>query len=748
MFAILQLAWSEFNIGFSRRRTGAPGVRDFVALAAFFGLMMFLFLLGWSVRDGLWGRIEQVLLGALPDGRPPIRLSYHIDNANKINSNVLNAFTKKFSALTIVPERSGDGEKGAVILPGLNVIIDPAGKIIEIKGPWGQSRKDKRTVPFRIEALPLDSPTWEWILRPTGSMPRQATIGLRRKSSLSHTADDNTAANRTAPLLVAASRHLFDQHFRYDLYRDSIMANRLVPCDLKRQLPVKLTVVDDLKKLILEVKENVVGPGGKRSTVPSYYTFDVLWVDSFPIPSPTALVMPLSTYEVLLLSAESQLADVHPDSIDVSGDRISQVKLTDIDLEQKGQAEFLALASCLGAVTAEQETQGPICDTPVTPMNGGVHPPVETTGTCEGLRERMPIKYPRLINNGQDLLICTGEHRRLRASEIASCWKSSGIESLQKKAPDFAQRLTTSSVSGGGEIAWLGPSVLTVPCKMLSEQDFKLAQALAHDRRSEAEGNKPENSDVSEPAWLKACQAWNSTSGSSASGGPKGFYHLVGYQDVTVFPRSSGSSDQSGGYGPINDEPVNKVIQDLLAWETMLGRAKGSNPVPVFSLNQEYESALVRFGVLSLIIEKVSLPLALGSLALYLSLTIVILSTATAHRRRQYGLLLMTGLTPAKISYIVALQILFSCLVGGIAGVLLFEITLEIVNTLLAQSAIMNEARLLIGLDVPTFLSPITVEVTLLLWIAMLFLAVAIGMLIIYLQGILTARAPIELVKS
>src|SRR5262244_3936664 len=100
MFACSRIAWAEFRVGFSRRSTGAPGARDFVSLAAFFGLMTALVLLGWSVRDGLWGRIEQVLLGALPEGQPPVRLSYHIDNSNKINTSVLQAFTEKFPHLT------------------------------------------------------------------------------------------------------------------------------------------------------------------------------------------------------------------------------------------------------------------------------------------------------------------------------------------------------------------------------------------------------------------------------------------------------------------------------------------------------------------------------------------------------------------------------------------------------------------------------------------------------------------------
>src|SRR4051812_10576167 len=97
MFACTKLAIDEFKVGFSRRATGAPGARDFVSLTAFFGLMTFLIFLAWSARGGLWGRIEQVLLGAMTEGQAPIRLSYHIDNVNKININVLGEFAEKFA---------------------------------------------------------------------------------------------------------------------------------------------------------------------------------------------------------------------------------------------------------------------------------------------------------------------------------------------------------------------------------------------------------------------------------------------------------------------------------------------------------------------------------------------------------------------------------------------------------------------------------------------------------------------------
>jgi len=200
--------------------------------------------------------------------------------------------------------------------------------------------------------------------------------------------------------------------------------------------------------------------------------------------------------------------------------------------------------------------------------------------------------------------------------------------------------------------------------------------------------------------------------------------------------------------GTADDTALNTLTKSLLAWETMLGRAEGGAPAPVFRLDPTYESALVRFGVLSLILAKVSTPLAAGSLVLYLFLTAVILATAIAHRRRQYGLLLMSGIKPSDVGYIVGLQIVLSCIVGGLAGYSVFQATAFVVNMLLAESAIVANARMIIGLDVPSFLPSIDWLTVVALWLGMTFLAVLVGKLVLRLQGITSAQAPIDLVKS
>lgn len=783
MFACSQIAWSEFRVGFSRKSTGASGVRDFVSLTAFFALMTFLILLGWSARDGLWGRIEQVLLGALIEGQPPIRLSYHIDNTNKINVNILQEFAEKFPYLSIVPQQSADGGRGALVLPGLSATSD---KVAEADGSWARGLSDKRVTPFRIDSLPLNSPLWSWIL----SKP---------------SARDLPKLDPVKPvLLVAASRFLFQEHFRYDAYRNAIMADRMVPCDLKALLPERLGRLDDIRYLVLEVKENVTTGQGKRSTVSSYQAFRVIWMDSFPTPEQTAMIVPLSTYEILLVAAERQSVDLYAETLDGgSEERISQIRLAETDLDAEGIPQFNKLASCLGAVPAdagdEREADGrkpgDICKTssPADDVSQAEYrksDPGDMIGSCERLRERTLLKYPRLISSGQDLLICSGEHRLLRGLEVANCAQSAGLKRLKRGDMLFNGRLDVTAVRSPPAIEWLGPSRIAIPCGALNVKDIGFAKALRNDRiRAAARLNASKPLDAipvsagdqtDQDAWISECELYKARNPTDSFEGPRAVFSFLGYQDVTVYPppndsklpvlralrdeiwafirrgfqdfsrvrTAAGLVLNNGSEGQPPDRALNSLSASLLSWETMLGRPDGSAAAPVLRLDPTYESALVRFGVLSLILDKISTPLAAGGLALYLFLTVVILSTATAHRRRQYGLLMMNGITPGDVGYIVAFQIVLSCILGGVAGYGVFLLTAFAINILLAGSAVVAEARMIIGLDVPSFLPSLGGFTIAALWGGMTFLAVLVGTLVLRMQGITTARAPIELVKS
>lgn len=784
MFARSQIAWSEFQVGFSRKSTGASGVRDFVFLTAFFALMAFIILLGWSARDGLWGRIEQILLGALTEGQTPIRLSYHIDNTNKINVNILREFRERFPLMSIVPQRSADGSSGALILPGLSAAPDADGRAADLEGSWARGHTDKRITPFRIDALPLDSPMWSWIF---SKLPAQDLPSLDRSQPL---------------LLVAASRHLFREHFHYDAYRSTIIRNRMVPCDLKALLPERIERPDDIRHLILEVKENI-SDQGKRSTVPSYQAFRVVWMDGFPTPEQTAMIVPLSTYEILLAVAERQTMELNVETLGTAPQaRISQIRLAETDLEADGISQFNKLAACVGAVPVgapvNRETSAEnlldICRlapaTDESPLSEDRKTGAKSSiGSCDRLRERMPLKYPRLVDNGQDLLICSGVHRFLRTEEVTECARSAGLKDFRPGNKLFNGRLEATAVRPPRSIEWLGPSQLAVPCRALSAVDLQLANALRDDwdraaarkklEQPPAGGPSLDDQKADQDAWISDCEQHKANNPVDSFEGPKAVFTFLGYQDVTVFAppvetkmaalqalaheiwnfAGRGFRDFSrvrtatahllngrNGSQP-QDTTLNALAMALLGWETALGRPDGSAAAPVFRLDPSYEGALVRFGVLSLILDKISTPLAGGCLALYLFLTTVILATATAHRRRQYGLLLMNGITPGDIGYIVALQIVLSCILGGVAGYTAFLLTAFAINAMLADSEIVANARMIIGLDVPAFLPSLGGLTVAALWSGMTFLAVTVGTLILRFQGITTARAPIDLAR-
>src|SRR5580704_483397 len=231
---IVRLAWAEFWKAF-KWRVGVPSARDFFWLTLFFALSSFLMFFGWSARQGVWQRFEQVLLGALPDSGPPIRVGFDIERPERITAQLIDAFAKDFPGLSLVPMRDFDGKIGTVVLPGTTSetgpIDQPSASIAPLRNvsrdsasnndadlSWGRSEHGDE-VPFRAFAVPLDAPIWRWIIARGGR---------------------DVAVSGNMPLLVAASRSLFSQHFRYERYRTSIINSPSAPCVLRSMLPEHL----------------------------------------------------------------------------------------------------------------------------------------------------------------------------------------------------------------------------------------------------------------------------------------------------------------------------------------------------------------------------------------------------------------------------------------------------------------------------------------------------------------------------
>ncbi|MGH6817001.1 MAG: hypothetical protein ACREC6_14985, partial [Hyphomicrobiaceae bacterium] len=112
------------------------------------------------------------------------------------------------------------------------------------------------------------------------------------------------------------------------------------------------------------------------------------------------------------------------------------------------------------------------------------------------------------------------------------------------------------------------------------------------------------------------------------------------------------------------------------------------------------------------------------------------------------GLLTMYGTGVWGLRLIVLTQIVLSLLAGGILGYGIATGVVSVVNTLLARSDAAGRAREIIGLDAETFLAHIGLVEAFALWLAMTLLTAGVGYFVLWLRGITTVKAPIELLRS
>ena len=321
---------------------------------------------------------------------------------------------------------------------------------------------------------PLNSPLWSWVL----SKPQ-----ARDLQNLDHA---------QPVLLVAASRFLFQEHFRYDVYRNAIMANRMVPCDLKALLPERLERLDQLGYLVLEVKENITTEQGKRTTVPSYQAFRTVGRQLSHARADGDDRAAFDIRDPACCRRTPDGGDVHRDTRrrgrpadfsnspgrDRSGPRGHSTVQQTRRLSRSGSANI--------GGDSETGTSGVDICKAALPDKGVRQIAADNIGSCERLRARLPLKYPRLVNNGQDLLICGGEHRLLRGREVAECAQAAGMKRLQGGERQFEGRLDVTTVQTPQAIEWLGPSRIAVPCGALSATDLEFAKALRSDRNRAA----------------------------------------------------------------------------------------------------------------------------------------------------------------------------------------------------------------------------------------------------------------------
>jgi hypothetical protein len=303
---------------------------------------------------------------------------------------------------------------------------------------------------------------------------------------------------------------------------------------------------------------------------------------------------------------------------------------------------------------------------------------------------------PRLEESSFELVTAASRAWPLRESDVRQCSQKSGLGNILSSSTVLNERIKIDwTEPPTPSVEWLGPSRVGVPCSALIKDD----QTAGKRNERCAASDNPQDRGI---AWLQ------------------------GYRDAMIYVPS--------------DSSLNEIVRSLLAWQPD-GR-------PVFRLDSAYEGALVRFGVLSTLINLISLPLAFGLGLLYLAVSSVILVITFQHRRAQYGLLVMNGVRPEQIRDIVVMQVALGYAIGSAVGYLLFAISVWGVNDWLAGREIIRNAASLIGLDVPKFLSPLSgVEI---LWIAggMTIVSLILANFILRLQGITNAKSPIELIKS
>jgi hypothetical protein len=764
MWALTRIANAEFWKAFSWN-VGTPAARDFLWLTVFFVLSSFLAFLGFAAHAGMWERFEQVLLGALPASSSPVRVSYHFaDRPERITARLVEDFGREFPALSLVPMRRFDGKSGTVVLPGLTLPRDLS-KLLEqgdgslstvdfdldrqrdderkIDGSlsWGLSKKGGK-VELNIIALPMDSPIWRWVARRSGV--------------------DRAELQKPFPLVMAASRTLFSRHFRYDKYRASLVENQSVPCALRSSLPPTIEDPDELKSLVLEVKE-----GRER---PAFHAFDVIWVDSFPMPDQVAIILGLPTVELLLAAESRPKLGVHLESRGQPSQRIQKIWLRDVAEEPVAKEKFQKMATCLGAGVpfAQQPAptapyQAPLAcngardSTCLGAASPSVHHQAGSSATplaCNATwdpkcawSETCPV--PLLRGDDNDRILETSGQWPLRRQDVASCAASAGLGDIFSPDNQLADNILIELMERTSGLAWQAPGRISVPCKSLVEADYvadRLSGRRINFRCHSAGLPRPWTRHKSMP---DEAASQPSNVGPPRERTPMGTAWLAGYADAMVYANvrdgssvnltrlaSGASADEASGSSP----NLKDLVGILLNW-----KPDGS---PVFTLDPAYESALVRFGVLSTLIDHISTPLGGGLFVLYLVLSSVILATAFLHRRAQYGLLAMNGVQPAQIQYLICVQIMLACLIGCAIGYVLFVAIAVLVNGWLASSPIIKEAGQLIGLEVPNFLGSLSAIQVGAIWLAMSYISVSLACVLLFLQGISHAKAPIDLIKS
>lgn len=719
MRPVERIALAEFvrSFGF---KSGAPGGRDFFSLSIFFWLACFMLFLGVAAKEGTRHRFEQVLLGALPASGPPIQLNTHIDRLEGLTPAVLAKLADDHPHLN-VPVRDFDGQSGVLFVPGFDIYqfkpqedkpqnqSRPASASAETPPQAGTDGKADIAANERRECDRLKKANFAWQCSPSGDLVRFRGLALARTSPIWRWAEGkNRQAAGEGPeqLVVVASRAMFQKHFRYERYWRDVTESIEVPCAIRQDVhaapPARFPNSVDFPTIVLRMKEGVRSPD-------TYHVARVIWVDSLPV-NGVAMVVPLESYEKLLASEGRLGVSVHPETWR-SSRRIVKITFFDFDRVSPSEREsirpaFREFAACLGA----RENDTPLVSRGREPVCGVIQQATDLPKNADPV-----LKVPRLVMENQDASLEVDENHGLRVPEVAKCAARAGLAAYfgpDRTKPNLEVGLQREAAT---PVNWKGPAVVELPCSAVGN--------------SVSVGN---DGVVNDPL----------TKGNSDTRTCEGMTHalLAGFREAFIYVGRGDVRDAGGQPRADDSSGLDTIVQRLLNW-----RHDGR---PVFRLDPGYEGALVRFGVLSTLLERIAMPLSLGALVMYLFLAAVILMTTFAHRRPQYGLLLMNGMRSSQVVWMVLCQIVMAAVFGGVWGFLSFALVRGEINASLADSAVIRRARDLIGLDIPIFIELPSVGTFLLAWAWLTALTALVGIIVLTAQGVTRARAPIMLLKA
>lgn len=167
----------------------------------------------------------------------------------------------------------------------------------------------------------------------------------------------------------------------------------------------------------------------------------------------------------------------------------------------------------------------------------------------------------------------------------------------------------------------------------------------------------------------------------------------------------------------------------------------------IFRLPTTYEGMIIRVGMLKTIINEIAAPLGGAAVVLYLSMTWLIVATIFSHRRGQYGLILISGVLPRSIFYMVLCQIVLASAVAGVLAVGVSYAGISLIDDGILSQPTFRKGTDELGLDMPRFLSMPAAYYITGAWLVLTGLACVVCSALLFTRGITRAKAPIELLR-